>query len=482
MSRLTPDMLQWLTDNREDYEFYMLHAMLHDPLRRLNLLSVPVTPDDFRREEYAIVLRALTAAATIMGSIGQQLPVPPPLEFLRTYIESAAKIEGSDDEVVSDAMKLLRELQNPSFNDQHYCVSPYFEAWYGSVRAKKAARELQKVDIPDVHAQLGNVQKALAAAQHATSADEEDDMDNFLLGDGLERTARRSTGVAGLDDCFNGGWGDHECYLLFGGTGGGKSIAAGQCAWNEAKNNNGWPLIVSTELSSREYAARTVSNAAGVPIELLQDCQNVAQIRQAIGGNQGLSYKLPKADEVVEVIASRFRIHKISADEGMEARMMLEREAMKYEAKMGRLPTWMCLDWLGSVADLGAGGKSSSDRALAWEIAATGCVKFSEDSGIPLLVLAQAVNDAQTKSILTINDIGIAKGIGKNMVVVVGVTNTIDKAGIAAAVTGKGEMPRSMILQDQFFCVAKARKGEGRNVPVRRDFRYQRFIARPRTD
>ena len=45
---------------------------------------------------------------------------------------------------------------------------------------------------------------------------------------------------------------------------------------------------------------------------------------------------------------------------------------------------------------------------------------------------------------------------------------------------GKGEMPRSMILQDQLFCMAKARKGEGQNIPMRRDFRYQRFIARPR--
>ena len=46
-------MLQWLSDNREDYEFYLLHAMMHDPLRRITLLSVPVTPDDFRREAVA---------------------------------------------------------------------------------------------------------------------------------------------------------------------------------------------------------------------------------------------------------------------------------------------------------------------------------------------------------------------------------------------------------------------------------------------
>ena len=46
---------------------------------------------------------------------------------------------------------------------------------------------------------------------------------------------------------------------------------------------------------------------------------------------------------------------------------------------------------------------------MNWEIAATQCVKFSDDTGIPLLVLAQAVNDAQLKSVLTINDIGISR-------------------------------------------------------------------------
>jgi hypothetical protein len=63
---------------------------------------------------------------------------------------------------------------------------------------------------------------------------------------------------------------------------------------------------------------------------------------------------------------------------------------------------------------------------------------------------------------------------------VVGITNSIDKAGVAAAVKGTAEMPRSMILEDQFFCVCKARKGEGDNIPVRRVFRYQRFISKPK--
>lgn len=165
----------------------------------------------------------------------------------------------------------------------------------------------------------------------------------------------------------------------------------------------------------------------------------------------------------------------------MNLRELLEREAMKYEAKMGRMPTWVCLDWLGSVADVGpAGGANSNNRAAAWESSANGGVKFAEESRIPTLILAQAVNDAQLRRILTINDIGISKGIGKNMTLVVGVTNTIDKAGVAAAERGQRDMPKSMFLEDQFFSVCKARNGEGAAIPVRREFHYQRFVAKPR--
>jgi hypothetical protein len=115
---------------------------------------------------------------------------------------------------------------------------------------------------------------------------------------------------------------------------------------------------------------------------------------------------------------------------------------------------------------------------MAWEASANSCVKFAENTGIPTLVLAQAVNDAQLKRVLTISDIGISKGIGKNMVLVVGITNSMDTAGVKAAINGKADMPKSMILDEQFFCVSKARKGEGSNIPVKRNFRYQKFMPR----
>lgn len=479
MATLTKEMTQWLADNRDNYAFYLLHAMFHNPLMRAAMLGVPVTPDDFEREEHALVIGALINATKIMHVIGKSVPCPPSYEFLRSYLEVAAKTESSDDEIVGRAVKLIRELQDPSYTEQHYCIKPYFEAWYGSIRAKKSARRIQRDVVPDVHGQIGEMQRALNSASQAVSEGEDDPMDDFLTGQELVRVARRPSGISGMDACLNGGWGDGECYLLFGGTGAGKSIAAGQFAWHEAMFNDGWPLIVTTELMPREYAARTVSNAAGIPINIIQDCENISQIRQDVMNNPASMYRLQKVDDVLKRFSERIRIHKVSPDDGMNLQALLERECMRYEAKMGRQPTWVCLDWLGSVADIsGASSKgNSSERALAWEMSANSGVVFAQSSGIPTLILAQAVNDAQLKRILTINDIGISKGIGKNMVLVVGVTNTIDKAGIVAAERGKADMPKSMILEDQFFCACKARKGEGANIPVRREFRFQRFTG-----
>ncbi|MEN8742923.1 MAG: hypothetical protein ABF308_24540, partial [Phaeobacter gallaeciensis] len=67
----------------------------------------------------------------------------------------------------------------------------------------------------------------------------------------------------------------------------------------------------------------------------------------------------------------------------------------------------------------------------------------------------------QKKKVLTISDIGISKGIGKNMTAVIGLTNLVSKS------------------ERQWLCVCKSRKGEGRNIPVLRDFEYQRFVASP---
>lgn len=162
--KLTPEMHQWLTDNDEDYELFLVHGMMHDPQLRAPLLSAPVLETDFRRGHYALVVEAISRAVEIMAEIGETLDCPPSPEFLRPYVESASRKIGSDDKDVEMAMKLLHELQDPKFMDQHYCIKPFFEAWYGSVRAKQAAKDIQMMKIPDVHGAVDKIQVALDAA------------------------------------------------------------------------------------------------------------------------------------------------------------------------------------------------------------------------------------------------------------------------------------------------------------------------------
>ncbi len=101
---------------------------------------------------------------------------------------------------------------------------------------------------------------------------------------------------------------------------------------------------VTTERLPREYAARTVSNAAGFPINIIQDSGNIAQIRQDVMSNPASMYRIKKVDEVLERFRQRIRIHKVSPEDGMNLQSLLDRECMRYEAKMGCQPTWVCLD------------------------------------------------------------------------------------------------------------------------------------------
>lgn len=471
-------MKAWLGSNRDQFEFYLLHAMLHDSSRRAALLSVPLVPDDFGSDEYALIMAAVALAVNIAGITNVPLPSPPNLVFMLDYLKPAASNEEADDTTVAIAKKRLVELMDPSFSAQWYSIDAFLEPWLTTARGKRYARKIQSSPVADMAGVAELIQRDMAAARIAVGGDAVDSMDDAMDGTEMDREPRKSTGIPGLDICLNGGWGVGECYLVFSGTGGGKSICAGQCAWTELVTG-GAPLIVSTELKACEYIARMISNACSIKITHLQDCANFLQIKMAVASRPELAFHLHRVEEAQKMIRKSLRVAKVRSDDGLNARAVLERELLEYKKRYGREPTWICLDWLGSIADVSS-GKTSSERAMAWEISATSCVKFAEDTGIPTLVLAQAVNDAQTRKLLTLADIGISKGIGKNMVAVIGITNSVDKEAVQAALLGKADMPKSATLEDQLFCVCKARKGEGNNVQVVRDFGYQRFNAKPK--
>jgi len=463
-------LVTWLASNTESFEFYLLHRMLHDEAFRGSMLGVPLEPEDFRNDAHLLILAALAHAARVMVVTGASLPCPPTPASLAGYLKAASADKRLTAQEEAQAASVLFSMQSTSHKDQWYLTDAVFVLWHGDVKAKRMARRLLASPVADLGAAITAASGSVSAAVGAMQAGK-DDMEDIFNSQDEVMLQRRSTGILGLDECLNGGWGPGECYLLFSGTSGGKSIVVGQCAGYEV-THGGYPCVVSTELKAREYVVRIVSALCLIPISDIQDCLNYKQIRMRVADRHPA--KLENVDNLLQMIRDRLRIIKADPEGGINAGTLLMSAMETYVIKHGRRPTVMFLDWLGTLVDVaGAGRQDNAERTRMWEAAAKSCVKFSERTDIPLLVLAQAVNDSQTKRVLTINDIGIAKGIAKDMVAAIGATNTAEKPG-------SGDVSRLAYLDDQFFCMAKARKGENINIPVKRDFRHQRFIAQPR--
>lgn len=479
VGELSPEQVAWLTANIGAYEFYLLHACTHDKFRRNSLLTIPVMGRDFSQPHHGLYYEALRILGATCSVSGTEFPESPTADSLKMAVRTAASMSADyTPQELLTAEDLCASMSDRSHDKEWYFLSTFFAAWFSSSRVKQYARGAQRVPIADAEHLLVKLQHDVQQASTAFQAEEDDPMHDVFYGEDEVVIPRRPTGIAGLDRALNGGWGDRECYLLFAGTGAGKSIIAAQAAWNEILTG-GYPLIVSTELRQATYVMRILSNCCSIPIPDIGDLKNMKQVTNMLASKYpmkqyDLAHNLP-------LIQAKLRVAKIDAEAGIAAGSVLEREAEIYRMRHGRMPTLVIFDWLGSVADVAAtGSQSSSDRAFKWELAATSCVKFADRTGISTLVLAQATNDSQEHYTLALGHIGIAKGIGKNMHCVVGVTNKIDTAGVKAAVLSGSDIPESTFLPDQFFCVVKARGGETLNVPVTREFEFQRFVSRSR--
>lgn len=471
---LTPDQLTWLSANKTGYEMILLHAILHDKSRRMAMLGVPLGPLDFSSTDMAAILQGLILAQSVMARMDTDMPYPPTVDQLRTYMLASTKETGSliSEDDLEGAEAMLQRLQDPVKKDQWYFLDTYFVSWLSSVRSKIYARKSMGTIITDAGQMAHMIEQDIRKASSAIYSVESDDMFQALYGTSEIGKVRRSTGFPALDDALNGGWGEGECYGLMAGTGGGKSVLAGQVGYYNA-STGGDTLILTTELPVVEYMVRMISNSCNIKIPLIQDCLNMGQVKQVIAASNPVA--LAKFEMALGVIVGKMRIVKLHPDQGLNARAIMEQQVQLYEQQMGRKPTLVIFDWLGRVADVASTGKAS-DRTVAWEVAADSCAQFSEVSGIPALILLQAVNDANTKSILTQQDTGISKGVWKQMVMGFAITNTIDKAAVKQAMLmGALEARINTTPDKQVFCIVKSRKGEGTFTPVTRQMLYQRF-------
>lgn len=471
---LTPDQLLWLSANKDGYELILMHAMLHDKMRRVAMLGIPLGPRDFSTSSLSAILQGLILAESVMSKMDATMPFPPTVDQLKSYMHASTKEKDSlvvEDEL-PEAYKVLELLQSPHRSDQWYFLDTYFAAWLSSARAKGYARRALSPVIANASEMMAAIDQDIRKANAAIYSPESDDMYKAIYGTTEVGKLRRSTGFGALDEAAGGGWGDGECYGMFAGTKGGKSVCAAQVGLFNALSG-GHTLLISTEMNAMDYITRFVSNACHIKISLIKDCTNVGQLRQVVASHDPPA--LGKLEMIIQLIIDRIRIVKIHPDQGLGARAIMEQQTQVYEQLKGVKPTLVIFDWLGRIADSG-GAKNSSDRVMAWERSADGCVQFCEITGIPALILLQAVNNAQTKLVLGLEDVGISKGVFKQFTMAFGITNTVDKTVVQQALlTGSNSNSLQTTKDDQMFCVVASRRGESTYIPVKREFLFQRF-------
>lgn len=479
MSQVIADqqMLDWFTANRHKVEFYMLHRMVHDMTYRNHVMTLDLHHKDFESEDLSLIFAAIKLNEHINSLMGYSTDGALGVESMTNSIRAAAQDLELDDMAIAQTIGTLQEIYKPEYASEWHVLQHYSGIWLMTRRFKAVARKAMMSPVVDAAQLLGHLQVATEMSERLAEGGETDEMTEVMFGDDEVGVQRRSTLIPALDKCLNGGWGDAECYLAFGGTGAGKSILAAQVAWNEI-SSGGKVLIVSTELTTHEYVARIISNAGTINISILQDCKTVKHMRSSVARHVSQHEQiaaLSRLETCVKTIKDRLHVSKCNADASVPAGAVLQSEYEKFKKKFGEPPTLVILDWLGTLADVSSSNNGSAERAAAWERSANSCVKFAVKNNVATLVLAQAVNDAHMKAILTLQDIGIAKGIGKNMVVVIGITNFVKRKEIIAAGLGKGDLPDDNFEKTQLFCACKTRKGPPTNVKVMRDFRHQRF-------
>jgi len=482
MSNAVPDqqMLDWFAANRHKVEFYMLHRMYHDVTYRNHVMTLDLHHKDFESADLALLFAAIKMNEHINNVMSYSSEATLSFESITNSVRAAAVDLEMDDISIAETMGTLNELAKPQYSSEWYILQHYSGIWLMSRRFKAVAKKAMMTPAVDAAQLMEHLQKANEMSNALAEGGETDGMTDVLFGEDEVGVMRRSTLIPPLDKCLNGGWGDGECYLAFGGTGAGKSIMAAQAAWNEI-SSGGHVLITSTELTAHEYVARILSNACDINIGILQDCKTVKHMRSSVQRQTPqhlLPQTLSRLDTAVALIKERLHVAKCNADANVPAGTVLQSEYDKFKKKFGVVPTLVILDWLGTLADVAGTSNSSSERAAAWERSANSCVTFAFKNGVATLVLAQAVNDAHMKAVLTLQDIGIAKGIGKNMVVVIGITNFVKRKEIIAAGMGKGELPSDNYEKVQMYCACKTRKGPPTNVMVERDFAHQRFTIK----
>lgn len=476
---LTPEMEAWLASNRLLFEDYILRRALHDVEWRASLLTV-IKPEDFLSMEMACLAGALGDALYVARVLGIDLPAPLTVPYLQSYIAAYGRKHVQDVTKEEAELALSRSgdmLLNPWPEVWEFCPV-YLERWLTNSRASRYSRAYNTYEMQDASILSRKIESDLVQVRSIVGGEDMDEMALFSAGGVEDFKSRRSTGIPALNKALRGGWANGECYLFFSGTGGGKSIIAGQVSANEVQTN-GYPLVVSTELTTAAYLTRIISCTCSIDIDLIGDCLSTDALLSLV--SQKKPAQVDQVQRAIQTIMSRLVVIYVPPNQEGTVRETLEWALGRFRAIWKQRgydipkPTLLVYDWIGDAADKGLReGAGSAERSKKWEDAGSEVDNLCRAQDIPIVALTQAVNGAEHFPYLTLKEIGVGKGLAKKFTAAIGITNLIDKEALKEEMS-ENPNAKAVTLDEQKFCLCKARIGKQMAIPVKREFHFQRF-------
>lgn len=272
-----------------------------------------------------------------------------------------------------------------------------------------------------------------------------------------DNVERFPTRIKDFNAKVGGGPGRREGWLWIGARGAGKTVAGGNLAVDFIKDGR-YGLIITTELPAEEFYYRLWSDMAHIPITLLQD-----GVKDHMLGPE----QIKSLDEADELLTKNLRIYEWPRGSERSIITGLEADIARAERALGHKLDFLILDWIGGA--LGAQEMDPAKIRLLYQYAADQMGFLAKSHDAVTVSLAQAhVERGLNKAWVDDRALAECKQMGREMVGVVGITGMLSSEEDMAE--GK-----SNFMNEQAWCIAKARKGSGGKSVVKRDFLFQRF-------
>lgn len=286
---------------------------------------------------------------------------------------------------------------------------------------------------------------------------------------------RLSSGFSKLNECLGGskveengatrinkGFAKGDAYLFIAPSGAGKTVMATQFAQHFASSNkNG--LFISTEQGPYELVPRIISARCNIPFELLSN--GMAEARKFLNENQMADVLSTDAVISEKLIFSHWMEPSMSVLTSLDDEIESAKEI--FESRGERMD-FVVFDWVG-----GALGELTGDDAtklrLLYQLTADGIADMAIKHNIVAITFAQAMASKGYNTMKVGTElIAECKSMGQKYAGIIGITALYDNKEQEASDT-------PIFSDKQFFFVQKTRKGRGSVVPIKRNFKYQRF-------